>query len=420
MYIKDAIYKPVRIKAPLPLAEGAVLTLGGNIASEDGSDAYGVVPHRVTVLPPSKKINIAVAGTIDLTENKNVTFSDNMIAGLHEFNFVPYAEPEPGGGGGVPALQTSDVGKILTAVESPDETVTVRKTVIPDQTITVSSWQFNVDPDEFDVSGFDYEANNPVTFVVDGAEYVGKYQRGKFRVNIGSSQLSILSDGTGTCSSLSDGDHTLSAYADVETPKVIPAWSDSGIPTPTAEDAGKVPTVGADGTVSWETPSGGGGIPAPTSSNVGKALVVESSEDSTVIVPSQTVTVTQTERAVALQNADTDYLMAMKDGDTATIIVGDIGYDVVARWGADGAILNLAGNNDDYEIAYLTREFEGIAAGVYYIDSVSAGNKQIELSHIVFHYSTAWGGIVLPPYDGAGEGDTLKIVNGVPTWAGDK
>jgi len=29
------------------------------------------------------------------------------------------------------------------------------------------------------------------------------------------------------------------------------------VPTPTAADAGKVPTVGADGTVSWETPSGG-------------------------------------------------------------------------------------------------------------------------------------------------------------------
>lgn len=35
--------------------------------------------------------------------------------------------------------------------------------------------------------------------------------------------------------------------------------SGGSIPTPTAADEGKVPTVGADGTVSWETPSGGGG-----------------------------------------------------------------------------------------------------------------------------------------------------------------
>ena len=112
MYIKDAIYKPVKLKAPLPLAEGTVLTLGGNIANEDGSDAYGIVAQRVTNLPPSGKINIAVSGTIDLTENK-VTFTDNMIHGLHEFNFVPYQESS--GGGSFPTPTEDDNGKVLTA-----------------------------------------------------------------------------------------------------------------------------------------------------------------------------------------------------------------------------------------------------------------------------------------------------------------
>jgi hypothetical protein len=169
-----------------------------------------------------------------------------------------------------------------------------------------------------------------------------------------------------------------------------------------------------------EAGSGGGCVPAPTSSDVGKALIVEDSSDSTEIIPSQAVTVTQTERPVALQNADTDYLMAMKDGDTATIIVGDLAYDVVAEWNMDGgAMLELMASSG-YGIVYFPEGFEGLAAGAYYIDAVSTGNKRIELLHIVPHYSTAWGGITLPTYDEFDEGKTLKIVNGVPTWASDK
>lgn len=138
MYIRSAIYKPVKIKQSLlPLAEGTVLNLAGNLASDDGSDAYGIVSQRVEVLPPSGTINVAVSGTIDLTEN-NVTISDNLIHGLHEFNFLPFQEvvipaPSAGDAGKVPAVQndltvawetpgipvptptSDDEGKVLTA-----------------------------------------------------------------------------------------------------------------------------------------------------------------------------------------------------------------------------------------------------------------------------------------------------------------
>ena len=38
----------------------------------------------------------------------------------------------------------------------------------------------------------------------------------------------------------------------------IPADGGGSIPTPEAADAGKVPVANADGTASWQTPSGGG------------------------------------------------------------------------------------------------------------------------------------------------------------------
>ena len=237
MYIKDAIYKPVRIKAPLPLAEGAVLTLGGNLASEDGSDAYGVVPQRVTVLPPSRKINIAVSGTIDLTENKNVTFSDNMIAGLHEFNFVPYQEASGGGGGesSLPDYTSDDLGKVLTVAEGTS--VPTEVIIVPLQSVTVSVGAMLADV-EIDATGANEYASDstPASLFIDGVRYDGTFQQ----IRDGDmSYPGVVTDGGnviwrgGIVAILcADGEHTVKLSAISSVPSVTASWQTASGGTP--------------------------------------------------------------------------------------------------------------------------------------------------------------------------------------------
>lgn len=97
MYIENVTLKSVPADSlALPVEEGTILTKNGTIPA-DLSQAYGIVPQKITNIPPTKKINLAVAGTIDLKLN-NVSFTEEEMQALgKDFNFVPGDE-----GGGNP------------------------------------------------------------------------------------------------------------------------------------------------------------------------------------------------------------------------------------------------------------------------------------------------------------------------------
>ena len=168
MYIQNAVYKTIKPKdVPLPIAAGTVLTVSGRIAAEDGSDAFGIVPEKVTNIGPTGKLNVAIGGTIDLTSpaNQDAVFSEAMIQALgKDFNFVPASEvpapenelpvPTPedagkavivnesgtgyelgSGGSSLPPYTSADKGKGLFLAED-GETVTV--IVVPEQTLTTN------------------------------------------------------------------------------------------------------------------------------------------------------------------------------------------------------------------------------------------------------------------------------------------
>ena len=104
MFIKDGVYREIDVKVDAPIAEGTILTFGGTLAAEDASDAFGIVPENIYVLPPTKKTRVVIGGTIDLDDpaNKGVTFSDAVVKALGmDINFVPAAEA---GGGGLGAI----------------------------------------------------------------------------------------------------------------------------------------------------------------------------------------------------------------------------------------------------------------------------------------------------------------------------
>lgn len=97
MYIENVTLKSVPADSlVLPVEEGTILTKNGTIPA-DLSQAYGIVPQKITNIPPTKKIYLAVAGTIDLKLN-NVSFTEEEMQALgRDFNFVPGDE-----GGGNP------------------------------------------------------------------------------------------------------------------------------------------------------------------------------------------------------------------------------------------------------------------------------------------------------------------------------
>lgn len=97
MYIENVTLKSVPADSlVLPVEEGTILTKNGTIPA-DLSQAYGIVPQKITNIPPTKKIYLAVAGTIDLKLN-NVSFTEEEMQALgKDFNFVPGDE-----GGGNP------------------------------------------------------------------------------------------------------------------------------------------------------------------------------------------------------------------------------------------------------------------------------------------------------------------------------
>lgn len=97
MYIENVTLKSVPADSlVLPVEEGTILTKNGTIPA-DLSQAYGIVPQKITSIPPTQMIYLAVAGTIDLKLN-NVSFTEEEMQALgKDFNFVPGDE-----GGGNP------------------------------------------------------------------------------------------------------------------------------------------------------------------------------------------------------------------------------------------------------------------------------------------------------------------------------
>ena len=150
MFIKDGVYRSVDVSGlTAPIAEGTIMTAAGAIAAADGSDAYGIVPENVYVMPPTKIINVAVGGIIDLLDpaNANVTLSEAVMTKLGEdFNFVQFNEHT--GGEALPTYDDNDIGKVLTVVPEyeagaeaiPAQTVTVAQGVGTIQNANVSQW----------------------------------------------------------------------------------------------------------------------------------------------------------------------------------------------------------------------------------------------------------------------------------------
>ncbi len=102
MYIENVTLKSVPADSlVLPVEEGTILTKNGTVPA-DLSQAYGIVPQKITNIPPTKRIYLAVAGTIDLKLN-NVSFTEEEMQALgKDFNFVPGDE----GGGNPNRVQT--------------------------------------------------------------------------------------------------------------------------------------------------------------------------------------------------------------------------------------------------------------------------------------------------------------------------
>jgi len=96
MFIKDGVYRNVDISGlTAPILEGTVLTATGAIAAADGSDAFGIVPENIFVMPPTKMTRVAIGGTIDMQDpaNKDIDFTENIIKALgRDINFIPAAE----------------------------------------------------------------------------------------------------------------------------------------------------------------------------------------------------------------------------------------------------------------------------------------------------------------------------------------
>lgn len=119
MFIKDGVYRDVDISGlTAPILEGTVLTATGAIAAADGSDAFGIVPENIFVMPPTKMTRVAIGGTIDLQDpaNSDVVFSEDIINALGaDINFVPAAEAsQTVQDGSITEAKFSDALKIKT------------------------------------------------------------------------------------------------------------------------------------------------------------------------------------------------------------------------------------------------------------------------------------------------------------------
>ncbi len=123
---KNAVYREIEMnwgEITLPLKAGTPVGLNGQIAND--SDAVGIVPQTVSVLPVVKSIRILVGGSVSLAEvnaaygsalTKAAKESMSGIAfygedGTPEPNPLWDGEPVPGT---LPAVESTDAGKILT------------------------------------------------------------------------------------------------------------------------------------------------------------------------------------------------------------------------------------------------------------------------------------------------------------------
>lgn len=123
---KNAVYREIEMnwgEITLPLKAGTPVGLNGQIAND--SDAVGIVPQTVSVLPVVKSIRILVGGSVSLAE-VNAAYGSALTKaakesmsgitfygedGTPEPNPLWDGEPVPGT---LPAVESTDAGKILT------------------------------------------------------------------------------------------------------------------------------------------------------------------------------------------------------------------------------------------------------------------------------------------------------------------
>ena len=77
MFIDCAVYRSIDIsELELPIEEGTILDSNGEVVTDEIEYAYGIVPERIDVMPPTKMANIAVSGVIDLDSPANQSFAE--------------------------------------------------------------------------------------------------------------------------------------------------------------------------------------------------------------------------------------------------------------------------------------------------------------------------------------------------------
>ena len=99
MYVKDPVFRTIKLKARTPIPEGAALTANGEIALPDGSDVFGLLTERIDAMPPTGLAYVLVGGVIDTESevNKGIDIPYEIKVALSDIRFVPWGS---GGGGG--------------------------------------------------------------------------------------------------------------------------------------------------------------------------------------------------------------------------------------------------------------------------------------------------------------------------------
>lgn len=226
MFIKDGVYREIDVKVDAPIAEGTILTFGGTLAAEDASDAFGIVPENIYVLPPTKKTRVVIGGTIDLDDpaNKGVEFSEAVVNALGaDINFVPAAEAG-GGGAELPAATSADEGKVLTVKKTGYKKGTV---IIPEQTLTTQG-QYP----QARISNYDTDLwviGQKVVVCINDMEYESALNDANGIADFYSGDgYAIIREENLNFSSLESGTYTVSAYIAEDTYGYVPGSGGGG------------------------------------------------------------------------------------------------------------------------------------------------------------------------------------------------
>lgn len=331
MFIKDGVYREIDVKVDAPIAEGTILTFGGALAAEDASDAFGIVPENIYVLPPTKKIRVAIGGTIDLDDpaNKGVEFSEAIVNALGaDINFVPAAEAGGGGGSDLPEYSSTDAGKALVVDEEgnlswdePEITPPVDyEPVLPQQELAI-----------VDVGWSDSFSGDPI---VEG---------GRYRLILDGVTYEPLTAAEGESASVCLGN----VYIEDGDPQgdysfcVVYFSGDDRYLLWTEDSTAEHVTVRIDEYIEQTT------VPKPTAEDLGKTLTVQKTghKKGTVIIPEQTLTTTGQPPLARISNYNTGLWVV---GQKVVVCINDMEYESVLN--AANGIADFYSDDDDYAI----------------------------------------------------------------------